>query len=102
MSDIDPNTLPPLYESVLDGAQLDALFCDVGLLPGPVLVQVKGAPTERASDTPFTLGEARESLREGRVRAVQLRYMHQGVAWSDTLIQIMGATRLVRMALPSR
>jgi hypothetical protein len=101
MTAMDPNSLPPLYESVLDAAQLDALFCDVGLLQSPVQVQVKGAPTERASDAEVSLSQAKAWLDRGIVRAVQLRYVHEGVLWCDTLIQIMGATRLVRSALPT-
>jgi hypothetical protein len=101
MTTIDTNALPPLYESVLDATQLDALFCDIGLLACRVQVLVKGAPTERASDAEISLSQAKAWLDRGIVRAVQLRYVHEGVLWCDTLIQIIGATRLVRSALPT-
>src|SRR5690606_7555629 len=79
--------LPPLYESVLDDATLDALFGDVGAL-GEVLVTVKGAPTEHAAEAPVTLADARDALVAGRVRGVQLRYVHEGQVWCDTLMRL--------------
>ncbi len=90
--------LPRLYESVLDEATLDALFGDVGMLDG-VSVTVKGAPAARCSDEPFTLASAHAALVAGQVRGVQLRYVHDGKVWCDTLIRMVNGFRLVRVAL---
>jgi hypothetical protein len=91
-------SLPPLYESVLDDATLDALFADVGSLED-IVVTVKGGATEHAADAPVDLPSAREALAVGRVRGVQLRYVHEGITWCDTLIRVAGGARLVRFAL---
>lgn len=93
--------LPPLYESELDEATVDQLFFDVAELGTPVEVLLKLAPNERAEETAPSLVGARSALRTGRARGVQLRYVHEGRAWCDTLLRLPTGTRLVRMEIPS-
>ncbi|MBC7171085.1 MAG: hypothetical protein H5U40_01585 [Polyangiaceae bacterium] len=91
--------LPPLYESVLDDATLDALFTDLGMLGCAVTVTVKSAAAERAAEATFDLESARAALGDGSARGVQIRYVHEGIAWCDTLIRLGRGVRLVRVAL---
>ncbi|MFO0696370.1 MAG: hypothetical protein U0230_22580 [Polyangiales bacterium] len=100
MSDESPS-LPEVFEAMLDDGTVDDLFFDVSLLPGPVDVRWKAAPDVRADEAPISLDEAREVLRSGRARAVQLRYVHEGKGWCDTLLRLPGGTRLVRTEIPT-
>ena len=97
----DSPPLPEVFEAMLDDRTLDDLFFDVSLLPGPVDVRWKAAPDVRADEAPISLDEAREVLRSGRARAVQLRYVHEGKGWCDTLLRLPGGTRLVRTEIPT-
>lgn len=90
--------LPPVYEALLDAAGLDALFEDLTLLGGSLEVSVKHGPTRYGQGAPcLTLSEARAALARGEVRAVQLRYVHDGKLWCDTLLALPTGTRIVRM-----
>ncbi len=101
MTRTELDALPPLYESVLTDETLDALFTDVGLLPGRIEIALKSAANARATEAPVSLEEARAALRAGTARAVQLRYEHEGVLWSDTLVRLERGVRLVRFPLPT-
>lgn len=92
--------LPTLQDSVLDAETLDALVRD-WLDHAEVLdVMTKGAPGSRATFAPADLPRAVDALRSGQVRAVQVRYLHGGVEWRDTLLPAPTGTRLVRIQTP--
>lgn len=99
----EPASVPlaPIYESILGDDELDALFNDLGMLDVGVDISVKSAPTERATEGGYTLAAVRQALRDRTVRGVQLRYVHEGTAWCDTLFLLSSAVRLVRSAVPT-
>lgn len=100
MSEAQP-PLPPVHEALLDDATLEMLVGD--LLGAATLhaVLVKGGAETLAEGVEgLSLREAVAMLRGGRVRAVQVRYTHQGTAWTDTLMRVGSAVRLVRMQTP--
>lgn len=93
--------LPPVHEALLDEATVDQLVGD--LLGAATLhaVLVKGGAEALAEGVEgMTLQAAVGLLREGRVRAVQVRYTHAGRRWTDTLMRVGSAVRLVRMETP--
>ena len=93
---------PDVYEALLDADTEDALFRDLASVAGGTEVSVKLAATRRTdSQQVFTLNEARNALRAGEVRAVQVRYRHDGKLWIDTLLRIDGHTKLIRTVAPT-
>jgi len=95
----DDDALPSLQEGMLDDAMLDALFGDIA--QGAELLEIvwKGGAEAYAGDpdAAASLAAARAALRERTVFGVQLRYVHAGTEWWDTLMLVSGGTRLVRM-----
>lgn len=92
--------LPSVYEAVLDAATLVRLVDDLEACATVDRVMEKGAPTAHATGCPG-LRDAVERLVVGTIRGVQVWYRHDGEDWCDTLVQVTGGTRLVRMAVPS-
>ncbi|MFO0609529.1 MAG: hypothetical protein U0324_40575 [Polyangiales bacterium] len=90
--------LPDVHEGVVDGATLDALFDDIAREARVFAVLVKGGAEALAEGGGVTLDAARDALKAGSVRAVQVRYEHRGVVWMDTLLRAPGGYRVVRMA----
>lgn len=91
--------LPELHEGTLDEAALEALLEDILRETHVLSVLVKGAAMTLAEGGCVTLADAITMLREGRVRAVQVRYEHRGQTWSDTLLRGPEGVRIVRMAI---
>lgn len=91
--------LPELHEGALDEPTLDALVGDILRETRVIAVMVKGAATTLAEGGDVTLEAAIAMLREGSVRAVQVRYEHRGQLWSDTLLRTPQGVRIVRMAV---
>lgn len=90
--------LPTLQESLLDDATLDALFDDIARETQVLAVLVKGASEALAEGGGVSLDAARTRLKAGAVAAVQVRYVHRGTAWTDTLLRAPGGYRVVRIA----
>lgn len=94
-----PPALPPVHEGSLDEATLDALFRDVAAAATLLAVVVKRGRAAEPPRSPGALEDARAALRSGAVRAVQLRYRHEGREWWDTIsTSAPGRWRLVRIA----
>ncbi len=90
--------LPEVFEGTLDDEGLSQLACAVTAGTSGLEVRVKAA-THTMDSRPRSLGDALASLREGRAMGVQLRYVHLGVPYVDTLMALeSGRFRLVRMA----
>lgn len=90
--------LPAVYQAELDDETRLALFRDWGALDA---VQVSVKRAERAymqESEAWTLPRARLALESGDIRAIQVRYVHEGMLWTDTLLRHPGGLRLVRMA----
>lgn len=91
--------LPQLQDALLDDAMVDDLFGDIAAAGELLEIVWKGSAERYAGDpdTAASLAAARSALRDKRVFGVQLRYLHAGVEWWDTLMLVPGGTRLVRM-----
>ena len=89
--------MPDVREGILDGEGIAALFRDIGALTEVDEIIVKDRPG-RADDTPgVTLAEAERLVQSGEVRAVQIRYRHDGAHWWDTLMCTPEGVRIVRV-----
>lgn len=90
--------LPDLQQTVLDTPTLDALFADLAAHAKVLSVVPKRAPSAMVEERTVTLTDAREGLRSGTFRGVQVRYRFENHEWCDTLVAMPGGTaRLVRI-----
>jgi len=94
----EPIPLPTLHEGALDDARLDALFEDIAREARVIAVLVKGGAEALAEGGDVTLDAALAALKAGGARAAQVRYVHRGVTWTDTVLRAPGGYRIVRMA----
>jgi len=91
-------SLPVLQQSSIDPPLLSALFADLeqcAQLRSVVVrtvAHVRGAPPETV-----TLPAAHAGLVSGALRSVQIRYVHEGRVWCDTLMAGPAGVRLVRI-----
>lgn len=88
-----------LYDQVLAWEMIDQLLFDIGAAAELLGVMVKGGP-ERHARGAADLTVAAAALRDGAT-GVQLRYLHNGQEWWDTLIPQGEAVRLVRTRIPA-
>jgi hypothetical protein len=94
-----PAPLPDLHQAELDESTLRQLFEDVRahteLMEVIPKFSAAGYVPEIAA---ITLSEGLDLLLDGGVRALQLRYRHDGTIWWDTLMPTTQATfRIVRI-----
>lgn len=89
--------LPELNQELISAETVRALFRDIGACAKLLEVILKGAPAARAEASRPTLEQALELLLSGGVRGVQLRYIHEGEEWWDTLLAMRSGFRLVRI-----
>lgn len=89
--------LPELHESILDEATVDQLFADIKALTRVVEVIPKTISRGYVQEGSISLDEGRQMLRNGCCRALQVRYLHDGALWWDTLITQPEGTRVVRI-----
>ena len=93
--------LPALHESVLSTADVAALFRDIATLTKVTeIIPKTTGPREHtpAQPPPITLDDAHGALVRGELRGLQLRYIHDGAHWWDTLMPVpSGGFRLVRI-----
>jgi hypothetical protein len=97
MSDNAP--LPDLHQSELDEATLRQLFDDVRAHTELMEVIPKHAAAGYVPEiAAITLAEGLAFLLDGGVRALQLRYRHNGTIWWDTLMPTPhGTFKIVRI-----
>lgn len=93
----DPHSSVALSESLLDAETLHQLLFDVENAATLLGIGVKWAPSENAESTALLLSDVAELLLSKRVLGIQLRYVHEGREWWDTLLCVPDGTRLVRM-----
>lgn len=96
----DEVPLPEVQDAVLDEAFVARLFADVGACTELRSVTTKGGPELRTDGAGTTLAAAHEALRAGVVVGVQLRYVHEGRAWCDTILRRPDGFRVVRIEAP--
>lgn len=97
MSDNQP--LPELLQSDIDDSTLRQLITDIGTLTEILEIIPKHAPGYvEENPAPLQLDEAYRMLSERTLRGLQLRYLHQGTTWWDTILpQPGGLFRIVRI-----
>ncbi len=95
----NPAPLPDLHQSELDEATLRQLFEDVRTHTELMEVIPKYAASGYVPEiAAITLAEGLALLLGGGVRALQLRYRHNGTIWWDTLMPApRGLFRIVRI-----
>ena len=94
-----PAPLPDLHQAELDEATVRQLFADVRDHTELMEVIPKSAASAYVPEiAAITLAEGLELLLVGGVRALQLRYRHDGNVWWDTLMTTpQGSFRIVRI-----
>lgn len=96
MTDAPP--LPPLQDAVLTADDVAALLDDVARATTLLGHSVKGGARDRAAAADASLGADGERLLAGEVLGLQVRYLHDGEEWWDTLLALpQGGFRLVRI-----
>lgn len=89
--------LPQLHETILDEATVDQLFTDIAELTQVIEVIPKTTGRGYVGEQSIPLDQARELLRSRDCRALQIRYVHDGAQWWDTLMPRPEGTRIVRI-----
>ncbi len=93
--------LPPIIQAQLDAATLGQLLFDIEHSAELLGVTIKPRGSRWASATTaqanLTLADAYRELSTGSA-AVQLRYLHAGEEWWDTLTPHEGGWRLTRIS----
>lgn len=89
-----------MSDAVLSREELAALFRDYRQCLTGVEIVVKRGPGRVVDNSTPTLFEAEELLAGGSARGLQIRYLHEGAQWFDTLMPVAGGVRLVRIAHP--
>jgi len=88
---------PPVHAADLDAASVSALFTDLSAMAQVLEVRVKGGAQAYAGGASVGLLEARGSFERREVLGVQVRYLHDGGEWCDTLMRAGDAVRIVRV-----
>jgi hypothetical protein len=91
--------LPALQQQTLDDDTLDCLVRDLGQCASILDVRGKTAARGHAADEVLTLADAVISLRQGRLRGVQIRYCFDGGEWLDTLVTTPAGIHLTRISV---
>ena len=87
LPDEAPPELAPLETGVIDVRALARLFADLASEAVVLSVRNKGAPEQRADAGPSDLARAHEALLSGTAAAAQIRYVHRGTEWWDTVLR---------------
>jgi len=82
-----------LNEAILDAETLEQLFIDLGACAKVFTVMARGAGGSQQTD----LADGHAQLLAGRATALQIRYLHAGEEWWDTLMATPEGVRLVRI-----
>jgi hypothetical protein len=95
--------LPEMTPVILDLRAVERLFTDLAF-ETIVLEILLRAPDSQASGGSVApnLRVAREAILSGGASGIQLRYLHAGVEWWDTLIRTKAGFRVVRVSQASR
>ena len=96
-----PPPLPEVLRGVLDAEGLGQYVRDLVDHAEVRSCIVRSGQRDTAGGAVDLAGIA-ELLLDGRTRAVQVRYRHDGSEWTDTLMAADGTVRVVRMRTPDR
>ncbi|MCA9795273.1 MAG: hypothetical protein KC910_25865 [Candidatus Eremiobacteraeota bacterium] len=93
--------LPYVTQGSLELSELEQFREALGLTE-ILQISLKGAPLARAEAGPPDLEQALAALAEGKIRAIQVRYLFEGDQWIDTLLREAEAVRVIRMKAEDR
>ena len=86
-----------LSEGRLTAEGLDRYERDLQALTRVLAVIPKRGPRAYVGQEAMSLSAGLAALREGGLRGVQVRYLHEDREWWDTLLPAQGEFRLVRI-----
>lgn len=94
-----------MVPAALDGIAVESLFNELAFettVLGILLRAPDSEVGERGGFSPPSLRVARDAILSGRASGVQVRYVHDGVEWWDTLMRTPGdgGFRVVRVKKP--
>jgi len=89
--------LSAVHADDIDASGVEALFRDLALQTQVLEVRAKGPAARYASKLEVDLEGARQAFAEGRVHALQIRYVFEGAVWCDTVMRRPTGARVVRM-----
>jgi hypothetical protein len=99
--------LPEMVPAALDGLAVESLFTELAFettVLGILLRAPDSEISERGGASAPNLRVAKDAILSGRASGVQLRYVHDGIEWWDTLMRTPGdkGFRVVRVKKPGR
>jgi len=97
MSGLESN-LPEIHTEHLSVADLQATLAEIEHLGSQVSIQVKGGGTRMAEVQAMQLQDVAQALQHNQ--SVQVRYVRDGVLWSDTYTATEQGIRRIHFALP--
>jgi hypothetical protein len=100
LNKITAQDLPDLQRGIIELAQVDELFADIAAEARLLQVIPKWASRTVVQADKVTLEEARELLADGRVNAIQVRYLHGQREWRDKLTRSPEGIQIVRIEHP--
>ncbi len=92
--------LPAVASELVPWARVEALFDDLAALTEIREVRMKGGGEARAGGPSRDLVAARAALLAGHALGVQVRYVHDGTEWCDTILREREGVRIVRIVVP--
>ncbi|EMI19924.1 hypothetical protein RMSM_03141 [Rhodopirellula maiorica SM1] len=92
----DQDAAPEILEAHWELEQVFQLFDDLSQGANVQHVQVRTASGGRAQDQSVTLLEAKELLKNGDARAIQIRYTFEAQDWCDTLMVKSDEVHIIR------
>jgi hypothetical protein len=92
-----PLALPPVHVAVLDRDGLLALISDVEAVGTLLGLTIKRGARAHGDDRAPPLHEAVQALLDGSASGLQLRYLHEGRQWWDTIMRMGDGFRVVRI-----
>lgn len=97
----EPDALPDLQQSILDREALEQLVVDIKSLTEVIEVipkgKVDGYVAEPGTTGGLDLDLARDLLLAGQIHGLQIRYIHDGAQWWDTLLRVPEGIKIVRI-----
>jgi hypothetical protein len=89
--------LPELYDTLLDREALLQLTTDIETCGELLGVSLRRGARQHGDHAPVALRDAVMQVLDGSAAGLQLRYLHQGRQWWDTVLRTPDGFRLVRI-----
>lgn len=92
--------MPAMREGLLSRDDLMRLCEDIVDLTQVLSIQTRSGGNTNSDTADRSLSDSLMDLWEGRLQAVQIRYVHDGHEWTDTLLRVGSVVRVVRCQHP--